>query len=96
MVERVGWRVSERREREKMKLMIVLMKKAGALKERVEEVFGKRCYVRKVNYERGWYFPLRRELGGVKLAENISVPEPKKEVQEIRVSGVIEIKCIEK
>ena len=97
LVKRVGWRVSdEKEERERVKLMILLLKKAGILKEKVEEVFGKRCYVKKVNYERGWYFPLRREFGGVKLAENIPVPKPKKEAQEIRVSGVIEIKCIEK
>lgn len=64
--------------------MLTLMKKAGILKEKVEGVSGKRCYVKELNYERGWYFPLRRGSGGVKVAENIPVPEPKKEAREIR------------
>ena len=97
LIEKVGWVVSdERKEKERIKLMFALMKKARILKEKVEEVFGKKCYVRKVSYEREWYFPFRREFGGVKLDENIPVPEPKKEAQEIKVSGVIEVECMEK
>ena len=62
----------------------------------MEEVSGKRCYVKELNYERRWYFPFRREFGAAKLAESVPVPEPKREMQKIEVSGVVEIECMEK
>jgi len=97
LVKRVGWRVSdEKEERERTKLMILLLKKAGILKEKIEGVSGKRCYVKKVNYERRWYFPLEKEFGAARLAESVPVPEPKKEKHKIEVSGVVEIECVEK
>jgi len=97
LVKRVGWRVSdEKEEREKAKLMILLLKKAGILKEKVEEVFKKRCYMRRVRYGERRYFPLEKEFGAARLAESVPVPEPKKEMHKIEVSGVVEIECVEK
>ena len=99
LVKRVGWRVSdEKEERERARLMILLLKKAGILKKKVEEVSGKRCHVRRVNYGGRWYFPLERGFGAAgfaELAENIPVPRPKKEAREVKVSGVVEIECVE-
>ena len=86
-----GWEISpSRSERERTKLILELEKKALEISKQIAQVLSGTCSIEKINYKSSNFpiFPLRAE-------KSLSLPEPTKDIQTLKVRAVVTLKCFQ-